>query len=172
MTSHYSSSSPGSRSVHHLSAFTPLPPDDNTRSLGNISRATEHSQTSIRNDFGDINDHTRTTSETNIHATLHAGSIALGSRQVTGSELSVTTRPSGLLELDSPGEGSSAEDEHWVAAVEFTATRESTWTELAHWRDFILWVRVPLSVIGGTLIPVIIVQAWECAVAGCLASLV
>ena len=166
MTSHYPSSSPSSRPVHQL------PPDDNTRSLGNISRATEHPQIPTENAFGDINNHKRAVAETNTHSTLHAGSIALESRQVTGPELSVAIRPSGPLEVDSSQDQNSAEDAHWAAAVEFTAMRESSWTGLAHWKDFIAWVRVPMSVTGGTLNPVITVRVWKCADGGCLAILV
>ena len=173
MTSHCPSSTPISRPVPHLSAFTPLPPEDDTRSLETIPRATEHPQIPTPTALGDTSDHTRASAETNIHATSHTRSVALDSRQdVAGSEISVITRSSGSSQVDSARKNSSAEDEHWAAAVEYTATRESSWKGLAHWRGFIRWVCVPLTVTRGTLIPVITVQAGACAVGGCLAILV
>lgn len=171
MTSHCPSSTPISRPAPHLSAFTPFPPEDDTRSLETISRATEQPQIPTPTAFSDINDHTSALSETNIHATLHAGSIAQDSPQdVTGSEISVIS--SGSPQVDSPRKKSSMEAEHWAAAVEYTAARESSWKGLAHWRGFIRWVCVPLTVPRATLIPVITVQAGTCAVSGCLAILV
>lgn len=52
------------------------------------------------------------------------------------------------LQVVSPSKKSAAEDEHWAAGVEYTVMRESAWHELAHWKGFVLWVCVPVSVAG------------------------
>lgn len=111
------------------------------------------------------------TVETNDHDVLHAGDIAVDSGQPERSvatrssgslrvgKLSMVTRSSGPLQVGTPSKESSAEEAHWAAAVEYTATHESNWKEISHWRGFIRWVCVCLSVTGSTLIPMFTVSA-------------
>lgn len=158
----------------HLSALISLPSDDNSRSLENIGRAIEYPQTPAQKVFGGTNDHTRATTETDMDATLDFR------HDVTEPKPSVVARSFGPLQVDLPSkkksgpkEKSAADDEHWAAAVKYTAMRESTWHQLAHWKGFVRWVCVPLSVTGGILTLVItLVQVWAHTVGGCLASLV
>ena len=151
----------------HSSTFTSLPLDDNSTSLENIGRAIENPQTPTQKAIGGTNDHTRATTETDIHATLDFR------RDPTEPKPSVTTRSFGPLQMVSPSQKSATEDEHWAAGVEYTATRESGWQDLAHWKGFVLWVCVPLSVTGGTLtLEITLVQVWGHTIGSCLASLV
>lgn len=160
MTSHFPSSSPSGLPALHLSLFNPLPPDDSTKSLPNISAVTRPPQIPAHNTVNEINIHPPVTVETYNHNVLHVGGFAMA------------TRPLGPPQIRAPSRESSAEAEHWAAAVEYTATHKSNWKELAHWRGFIDWVCVYLFVTGSTLTPVFIVRAWESAIASCLANLV
>ena len=174
MTSHYPSSSPtSSLPPLHLPALTPLPPDNNPGSLGNVSTATERPQTSVQNIFDDINDHTTAAVETNSHDVSQAGDTIVDRIQdVAVSKPSVVNHSSGSLRVEAPNKDSFAEEEHWAAAVEYSAMHESNWAHLGHWKGFILWVRVRLFVTRSTLILIITVQTWRSAVTDCLANVV
>ena len=157
MTSHFPSSSPSDLPALHL---PPLPLDDNTKRLRNVSTVTKHSEISTHSTLGDINNHAPVTAEASNHEDLHAGGIA------------VTTHSSGPPQVGAPKNEPSAEERHWAAAVEYTAMRTSNWREIGHWKGFIRWVCICLSVPGSALIPVFTVRAWGSTVASRLANLV